>query len=316
MIRRPTDPEDMEDAARADAPAEQPSVAQTFGDWLRSLAGGGDQADGGLAEKLGDDAKMLASLAPGEKLILLNVLKLGEVRVGDVMVPRADIVAVADDIQLTPLIKVFLEGDRSRMPVYRNTLDEVVGFVHIKDVFEFWDRTKKFSLKAIQREILFVPASMLVVDLLLKMRLTRIHMAVVVDEYGGTYGLVTIGDLVEEIVGEIEGEHARAEGPMFTVRADGSIVAQGRASVVELEERLGVALVPEDREEDIESIGGLLVSLAGRVPMRGELIAHPTGLEFEVLDSDPRRVKRVRIAGVNRIVRNEAPASAEGAPGA
>ena len=316
MIRRPTDPEDMEDAARADAPAEQPSVAQTFGDWLRSLAGGGDQADGGLAEKLGDDAKMLASLAPGEKLILLNVLKLGEVRVGDVMVPRADIVAVADDIQLTPLIKVFLEGGRSRMPVYRNTLDEVVGFVHIKDVFEFWDRTKKFSLTAIQREILFVPASMLVVDLLLKMRLTRIHMAVVVDEYGGTYGLVTIGDLVEEIVGEIEGEHARAEGPMFTMRADGSIVAQGRASVVELEERLGVTLVPEDREEDIESIGGLLVSLAGRVPMRGELIAHPTGLEFEVLDSDPRRVKRVRIAGVNRIVKNEAPASPEGAPGA
>ena len=316
MIRRPTDPEDMEDAARADAPTEQPSVAQTFGDWLRSFAGGGDQADGNLAEKLGDDAKMLASLAPGEKLILLNVLKLGEVRVGDVMVPRADIVAVADDIQLTPLIKVFLEGGRSRMPVYRNTLDEVVGFVHIKDVFEFWDRTKKFSLTAIQREILFVPASMLVVDLLLKMRLTRIHMAVVVDEYGGTYGLVTIGDLVEEIVGEIEGEHARAEGPMFTMRADGSIVAQGRASVVELEERLGVTLVPEDREEDIESIGGLLVSLAGRVPMRGELIAHPTGLEFEVLDSDPRRVKRVRIAGVNRIVKNEAPASPEGAPGA
>ena len=303
MIRRPNDPEEMEGAARSDAPDPAPSVAQTFGDWLRSLAGGGDATDESLAEKLGDDdAKVLANLAPGEKLILLNVLKLGEVRVGDVMVPRADIVAVDEDVKITELIKVFREGGRSRLPVYRNTLDEVVGFVHIKDLFEFWDRAKLFNLKRIVREILFVPASMLVVDLLLKMRLSRIHMAVVVDEYGGTYGLVTIGDLVEEIVGEIEGEHARAEGPVFTVRADGSIVAQGRAPVSELEARLGIALVPEEREEDIETIGGLLVSLAGRVPMRGELIAHPSGLEFEVLDSDPRRVKRVRITGVNKIV--------------
>jgi magnesium and cobalt transporter len=318
MSRRPESPEEIEEAARANGvAAEQPSVAQTFGDWLRNLAGRGEEPDETLAERLGEDAKAFDTLTPGEKLILLNVLKLGEVRVGDVMVPRADIVAVDEEVQLPELIKVFRDGVHSRLPVYRANLDDVVGFVHIKDVLEFWDRAKRFNLRRIVREILFVPASMLVVDLLLKMRLTRVHLAIVVDEYGGSDGLVSIEDLVEEIVGEIEGEHARVQGPMFTVKADGSIVAQGRAPVSDLEERLGVALVPEEHEEEIESVGGLLVSLAGRVPMRGELIAHPTGLEFEVLDSDPRRVKRVRIAGLDRIAKpetEEAP-PAEGAPG-
>jgi CBS domain containing-hemolysin-like protein len=304
MSRRPADPAEMEDANRRPE-ADAPSVAQTFADWLRGLAGRSTESERreNLAELLGEEGKVLENLAPGERLILLNVLKLGEVRVGDVMIPRADIVAVNEEIQLTELIKVFREGVHSRLPVYRANLDEVLGVVHIKDVFEFWDRAKRFNLRRIVREVLFVPASMLVVDLLLKMRLTRVHMAVVVDEYGGTDGLVTIEDLVEEIVGEIEGEHARAHGPMFTVRTDGSILAQGRAPVAELEERLGVPLVPEEREEDIETIGGLLVSLAGRVPLRGELIAHPTGLEFEVLDSDPRRVKRVRISGVGKLTK-------------
>lgn len=299
MSRRPAEPAEMDEGARR-SEADAPSVAQTFAEWLRGLAGRSSEADEreSLADLLGEEGKVFENLAPGERLILLNVLKLGEVRVGDVMIPRADIVAIDEEIQLTDLIKTFREGVHSRLPVYRDNLDEVLGVVHIKDVFEFWDRAKRFNLRRIVREVLFVPASMPVVDLLLKMRLTRVHMAVVVDEYGGTDGLVTIEDLVEEIVGEIEGEHARAQGPMFTVRADGSILAQGRAPVSELEERLGVALVPEEREEDIETIGGLLVSLAGRVPLRGELIAHPTGLEFEVLDSDPRRVKRVRISGV------------------
>ena len=320
MSRRPDDPAELEEAARAaEAAAEQqPSVAQTFGDWLRNLAGRGDDADETLADGLGEDARAFDNLTPGEKLILLNVLKLGEVRVGDVMVPRADIVAVGEDIRLPELIKLFRDGVHSRLPVYRASLDDVLGFVHIKDLLEFWDRAKTFNLRRIVREILFVPASMLVVDLLLKMRLTRVHLAIVVDEYGGSDGLVSIEDLVEEIVGEIEGEHARVQGPMFTVKADGSILAQGRAPVSDLEERLGVALVPEEHEEEIESVGGLLVSLAGRVPMRGELIAHPTGLEFEVLDSDPRRVKRVRIAGVGRLTKaaEEQSPPAEDASGA
>jgi CBS domain containing-hemolysin-like protein len=320
MNRRPGDPELDVTALPEQPAAEQPSVAQTFGDWLRSLAGKGDETDETLAERLGEDSRAFDNLTPGEKLILLNVLKLGEVRVGDVMVPRADIVGVTEDVRLAELIKSFRDGVHSRLPVYRANLDDVVGFVHIKDVLEFWDRAKPFNLRRIVREILFVPASMLVVDLLLKMRLTRVHVAIVVDEYGGTHGLVSIEDLVEEIVGEIEGEHARVRGPIFTVKGDGSIVAQGRAPVMEIEERLGVALVPEEREEEIETLGGLLVSLAGRVPMRGELIAHPAGLEFEVLDSDPRRVKRVRIAGVKNVTEAnrtaEEPPAPEGAPGA
>jgi len=306
MSLRPDDPADLDGPVATTEPAAEPSVAQTFGDWLRNLAGrAGDNTDDALAERLGDDTKAFGNLTPGERLILLNVLRLGEVRVGDVMVPRADIVAMSEDVQLPELIKLFRDGVHSRLPVYRGNLDEIVGFIHIKDVFEFWDRAKRFNLPRIVREILFVPASMLVVDLLLKMRLTRVHMAVVVDEYGGSDGLVTIEDLVEEIVGEIEGEHARVQGPMFTVQADGRIIAQGRAPVIELEERLGIALLPEERGEDIETIGGLLVSLAGSVPMRGELIAHPSGLEFEVLDSDPRRVKRVRIARVNRVAQGD-----------
>ena len=144
-------------------------------------------------------------------------------------------------------------------------------------------------------ELLFVPPSMRVVDLLMQMRLQRAHMAVVVDEYGGTDGLVTNQDLVEEIVGEIEDEHERAPGPMFVERPDSSLLADARASVEELEERMGVELVQGEREEAIESVGGLLFSLVGRVPLRGEIIMHPTGVEFEVLESDPRRVKRVRV---------------------
>ncbi len=315
MSRRPADPAEMDDAARRPE-AEAPSVAQTLADWLRGLAGRSSETDdrASLAELLGEEGKVFENLAPGERLILLNVLKLGEVRVGDVMIPRADIVAVEEEIQLADLIKTFREGVHSRLPVYRDNLDEVLGFVHIKDVFEFWDRAKRFNLRPIVREILFVPASMPVVDLLLKMRLTRVHMAIVVDEYGGSDGLVTIEDLVEEIVGEIEGEHARAQGPMFTVRADGSILAQGRAPVSELEERLGIVLVPEEREEDIETIGGLLVSLAGRVPLRGELISHPSGLEFEVIDSDPRRVKRVRILGSAKLTKPNSDTAESTAP--
>jgi CBS domain containing-hemolysin-like protein len=152
---------------------------------------------------------------------------------------------------------------------------------------------------------------MRVVDLLLQMRIQRAHMAAVVDEYGGTDGLVTIEDLVEEIVGEIEDEHERAPGPMFAERPDGSLLADARAPVEELEERMGLELVPKDREEDIESVGGLLFSLVGRVPMRGEIISHPAGIEFEVLESDSRRVKRVR---VKRPAGAGEPAGAGGAP--
>ena len=288
-------------------PTEQ-SIARSFRGWLRGLTrrNGAPSDRENVAEVLGEELEAGDHLAPVERLMLLNILNLGDTRVGDVMVPRADILGVDAAASLNDLIAVFREGFHSRMPVFQETLDDVIGFIHIKDILEFWGGGGKFVLSKAAREILFVPSSMRVVDLLLKMRMARVHMGIVVDEYGGTDGLVTIEDLVEEIVGEIEDEHEDVRGPLFTVRPDGSVLADGRASVEELESRIGVDLVAQNREEDIETVGGLMVSLVGRVPLRGELISHPVGLEFEVMDSDPRRVKQVRIGGL--LDRPKAPA--------
>ena len=306
MTNRP-DPKGAADSAAPETESSkerdrqaEPSAGQSFRDWIRGLTGRGGESNDreDLAEMLGEEMETADQLAPVERLMLLNILKLGDTRVSDVMVPRADIIGVDVSTTLADLVKVLRDGFHSRVPVFQETLDEIIGFIHIKDVLEFWDTHSKFNLRGAAREILFVPQSMRVVDLLLKMRLTRIHMGIVVDEYGGTDGLVTIEDLVEEIVGEIEDEHERVEGPQFTVRPDGTILADGRAPVEELESRLGVDLVPDEREEDIDTVGGMLISLVGRVPLRGELISHPSGLEFEILESDPRRVKRVRIGKV------------------
>ncbi|MDA1131725.1 MAG: hemolysin family protein [Proteobacteria bacterium] len=283
----------------ADDPAGGPeSVAQIVGDWFRRL-GRQRQSESGdrdvLADALGAENESTADITPVERLMLLNVLRVGDTRVGNVMVPRADIIAVEIETGLAALIDVFRDGFHSRVPVYVETLDHLSGFVHVKDTLQFWRGEKEFRLRDHLRQLLFVPPSMRVVDLLLQMRMQRTHMAAVVDEYGGTDGLVTIEDLVEEIVGEIEDEHERAPGPMFTERPDGALLADGRAPVDELAVRLGVDLVSGDREEDIESVGGLIFSMVGRVPMRGEILTHPAGVEFEVLESDPRRVKRVRV---------------------
>ena len=231
--------------------------------------------------------------AAEERTMFRNLLDFGRLDVSDVMVPRADIVAVPKDILLDELITLICERGHSRVPVHGGSLDDVRGMVHIRDVITFWKGKDDFELGPILRPLLYVPSSMLIQDLLLEMRVTKIHMALVVDEFGGTDGLVTIEDLVEEIVGEIEDEHERAPGPMFVERPDSSLLADARASVEELEERMGVELVQGQRGEAIESVGGLLFSLVGRVPLRGEIITHPAGLEFEILESDPRRVKRV-----------------------
>ncbi len=233
----------------------------------------------------------------GERAILRNVLKLHGLTVDDVMVPRADIVAIEAGTGLSDLIAVMTEKAHSRMPVYRGSLDVVIGVVHIKDVLTFWDRKDAFDLHAIVREALFVAPSMRVLDLLLQMRLSRVHMALVVDEYGGIDGLVTIEDLVEEIVGEIEDEHEKAEGPRLFSRPDGTVMADARAELEEFEALAGTCFTEDEREES-DTLGGLVVSLAGRVPGRGELIGHPSGLEFEVLEADPRRICRLRVRNV------------------
>ena len=231
-----------------------------------------------------------------ERVMLANILKLRHLTAEDVMVPRADIVAVEVGTSLDQLIEEISREGHSRLPVYRETLDDVIGLVHIKDVLSYARGESSFKLTSITRSVLFVAPSMRVLDLLLEMRRTRVHMALVVDEFGGTDGLITTEDLVEEIVGEIEDEHDVIEGPKLIRRPDGSMIADARAEVEEFEELVGPILTDDEREEDIDTLGGLVFTLAGRVPARGELIVHQaSGIGFEVLDADPRRVKRLRI---------------------
>jgi CBS domain containing-hemolysin-like protein len=258
--------------------------------------------------------------SPQERAMLKNVLSFHRIRVEDVMVPRADIVAVAADTNLGELLSLFRTAGHSRLPVYGETLDDPKGMVHIRDFLDFIamradsgvseggasDDTPPPSLGQIDlsmtlaeanilRPVLFVPRSMPAIDLLVRMQATRTHMALVIDEYGGTDGLVSIEDLVEMVVGDIEDEHDEDEDVTIMQAADGTYIADARASLDEVTETLGVDLSDEEGAEDIDTIGGFIVTLAGRVPSRSEVIEGPKGLEFEVLDADPRRVKRLRI---------------------
>jgi CBS domain containing-hemolysin-like protein len=218
------------------------------------------------------------------------------VTVYDVMVPRADIVAVEIGVAFSDLVNLMSIEGHSRMPVYRETLDDVCGMVHIKDVLACRGKSGNgLSLEKIVRKILFAAPSMRALDLLLEMRLTYVHMAMVVDEYGGVDGIVTIEDLVEEIVGEIEDEHDSQKTPALIRLAAGRYDADARITISEFEEQTGPILSAEEREEDINTLGGLVFSLAGRVPGRGEVIRHGSGHEFEILDADPRRIKFLRI---------------------
>ena len=231
-----------------------------------------------------------------ERALLGNVLRLRDKTAYDVMVPRADILAMPQDLTLDQAIRLIQREGHSRFPVYRENLDDIVGMVHIKDVFASVGRDpESFSLKAILRRPLFVVPSVPVLDLLLQMRAARIHMALVVDEYGGIDGLVTIEDLVETIVGDISDEHDEVAPATIQDRPDGTVELDARTTVEAFEQKFGAVLTDEERSADIDTVGGLIFTLAGRVPARGELISHPSGLEFRVLDADPRRIRRLRV---------------------
>ncbi|MBC8339837.1 MAG: HlyC/CorC family transporter [Rhodospirillales bacterium] len=240
-----------------------------------------------------------------ERVLLANILELRSRTIRDVMVPRADITAIGLDASLSELITILTKDNHSRLPVYGENLDDAEGMVHIKDVLPWRGRDADFSLKNIQRRILFVSPSMQVLELLLEMRATRCHMALVVDEFGGVDGLVTIEDLVEEIVGEIEDEHDLDNEPQLARNPDGSFTADARVTIDMLEDMLDCDL-SETEGEDIDTLGGLVFSLAGRVPIRGELIRHDSGVEFEVLDADPRRIKCLRVLGASMSLAPEA----------
>jgi magnesium and cobalt transporter len=293
----------MNDPGSSRAPrengAKDDSLIDTLRGWMRALrrSKGSETVREALEGLIEDRDESGIPIDDHERKLLGNILHLRDVSADDVMVPRADIIAVDSAISRDELIDLFTKCGHSRLPVYRGTLDDVVGMVHIKDVLAAGRVDKAFQLSRIVRRVLFVSPSMRVLDLMLEMRLKRTHMALVVDEYGGIDGLLTIEDVVEQIVGQIEDEHDRAVEPDMVVRADGVIEADARTSIEEFEEAVGPVLTEEERE-DVETLGGLVFFIAGRVPSRGELILHASGLEFEVVDADPRRIKRLRVRKV------------------
>ena len=280
-----------------------------------------------------------AAFSTEEREMLRRLLRFGGLRVDDIMVPRADIIALEESDTLGELLRTFGEAGVSRIPLFSETLDDPRGMIHVKDLFRWLTReagddavntrgavapggpedgdietagkpsaplpshlefgridlSRPITSAKVRRPVLYVPPSMPVTNLLIRMQTTRIHMALVVDEYGGTDGLVTIEDLVEQIVGDIEDEHDVAEAAYIVTEPKIGLVASARTPIKQLEEHLGIKLLKPEEEEDIDTLGGLMFSLLGRVPVRGELVRHPSGLELEVLDADARRLKKVKI---------------------
>lgn len=290
-----------------------------------------------------------AAFTDAERGMLSRLLRFGASRVDDIMVPRPDITALDENEPLSELLKTFIEAGVSRIPIFRETLDDPRGMIHIKDLFRWlisesmardakaakgpalagqpagnstgngnnnadadaWarldlsglDLTRPISAAKIRRQILYVPPSMPAADLLIKMQSSRNHMALIVDEYGGTDGLITIEDLVEQIVGKIEDEHDEDEETNIASDPKHGLVASARTPISELEAHLKLKLLEENEEQEVDTLGGLVFTQLGRVPARGELIRHASGVEFEVLDADPRRVKKLKI----HLPRSQAP---------
>jgi magnesium and cobalt transporter len=264
-------------------PAHEPTLRESIAELVQEAA----------------DAAQVSGEAPEfdrqEQALIANVLRLRGTTADDVMIPRADIIAMRHDVTLDEAIAQIRQEGHSRLPVYREQLDDIIGMVHIKDVIAYVGRPEAFRLEAILRRPLLVAPQIPVLDLLLQMRQAHMHLALVVDEYGGIDGLVTIEDLVETIVGDISDEHDELEGPLVTERGDGSLDMDARLPVEDFEARLGPVLSEDEREADIDTVGGLVFMLAGRVPTKGEVIGHPSGFEFRVLDADARRIRRLRV---------------------
>ena len=316
----------------------QNKEADSSNSWFHSLRrrlglGGSDTVreaiEDALATNGGNEPFSLA-----EREMLQRTLRFGTLRVDDVMVPRADIIALDEAEPVSDLLRLFDDAGVSRIPVFRETLDDPRGMVHVKDLLRWLigdsegrpategrasgaqpcrpkaagapgeqtridlsrtDLGKSVVATKLRRPVLFVPPSLPAINLLIRMQTTRIHMALVVDEYGGTEGLVTIEDLVEQIVGDIEDEHDEAEMPMIAKDPRGGFVTSARVPVEDLQARMGLHLMSPEQVDEIDTLGGLVFSLVGHVPARGEIIRHPSGVEFEILDADARRIKRVRV---------------------
>jgi magnesium and cobalt transporter len=243
------------------------------------------------------DNNTISYSTPEEKKLINNVRKLGDLTIEDVMIPRTDINAIRYDITYENFKKLLSEErQHTRIPVYRDTLDDIVGFINIKDLVPILLKDKKFLLNEIIRELPLVSPSMKVIDLLAKMRTSRTHIALVIDEYGGTDGLVTIEDLVEEIVGDISDEYDIDEVKLFSRISDHKIVANARLAIEDLENEINLNLIEDKDRDSFDTLGGFILSLTGSVPKKGDKIIYKkTGTEFEILDSDPRKIKKVLI---------------------
>ena len=276
--------------------------------WLRLWHGASDllrpPADAEVlrevVEELIEEPLSESGLSTSERMLLGNIMHLRERRVGDCMVQRADIVAVDVGISFKELADLMSSHAHSRIPVYRETLDDVIGMVHIKDVMACMTRQEQRAVSDLLRPVLFVAPSMPVAKLLLQMRQTRQHMAMVVDEFGGVDGLVTIEDLVEEIVGEIDDEHDAPAAPPIIARADGTLLVDARLPLEIFQQQTGVTLPPTDGE-DVDTLGGYVAHLAGRMPHIGESFHNENGLRFDVLEMDQTRIKRLRVRAPRRI---------------
>ncbi len=286
----PPDPSSSaaQSAQQADeTPAERPGFfARLFGPARTPPL---DQVNGAAAHAVAEDASVLPALG------MSNLLRL---RVEDVSIPRVEIVSASCDIELDELVAMFRESGLTRLPVYDGTLDTPIGMVHLKDValrYGFNGGGNGFSLRTMLRPLLYAPPSMPIGVLLQKMQTDRTHMALVIDEYGGVDGLVTIEDLIEQVIGEIEDEHDIDEAQPWTKEGPGSYLAFARAPLEEFEAETGLKFIEDGEDEEIDTLGGVVFVLTGRVPARGEVVPHPSGAEFEVVDADPRRIKRLRV---------------------
>jgi CBS domain containing-hemolysin-like protein len=264
------------------------------------------------AELLREREQSGETIERDQKDMIVKAASFDRLAVRDVMVPRADITAVEADATLGEVARMFADHQHSRMPIYSENLDTPMGFIHVKDILALLTPAEDGSVKVkaddlvlprLKRDLLYVPISMKLPNLLLQMRAKRCHMALVIDEYGGTDGLVTIEDLVEEIIGDIDDEHDDLDTDMIVDSGSGVWDADARVELDVFSARVGVDFALEDLEDDIDTLGGLVFALAGRVPPRGEILAHPTGYDFEVIDADPRRIKRVRIRSAKAVAK-------------
>jgi CBS domain containing-hemolysin-like protein len=290
------------DAPSPDADDEGSSQSGLF-DWVKSLlpAKGPNDSDDSLRDAIEElieekDSAPQSSVAAHERMLISNILQLRDLPVADVMIPRADIAAIDIGISRDALFQLMAEKPHSRLPVYKDDLDNILGVIHMKDLVAHMTAGSAFEMKDILRDALMVSPAMRVMDLLLQMRQSKVHIAFVVDEFGGIDGLITINDLIEAIVGEIDDEFDFEINPQLIERPDGSAIGDARFPLSEFEARYGNAFSENEEHKEVDTLGGLVTYIAGHVPARGEVIRHEaSGIEFDILDADPRRIMRLRV---------------------